>query len=287
MATDDRSSPLEGVVETDGETEIQVVDESAGVEEETAEEKPEEEKIQLSKEEYAKLLKGGADPGLGAHFEKLGEQIRGPRPAGEQAPAPAARVRRSDEEVEADIFVPGRTRKVLRDEAEAVLEERLAPIQAQYLGEIVKLNRTNLIRDEDKGPLFKRYEKEIEELVQGIPAGNRVPDIYDRAYTKVIADHAAEIQKGGAADAIAAGVSKALEDLGLTPEVIAELKGGKKLPEVKQTMVGAATVTGGGGPKRTVLRMTEKDVQSMRNRGMDEKDPEQVRSFLENKRGGR
>lgn len=284
----DQSSLLEGVIDPGEETELEIkvlgddeVEDEASPSEPTAEKN-----IALSQEEYAKLVRGSDGENFSATLERLGDKL-----SQRQAPAAAPVVpkkRRNDEEVEADVFKPGQTRSVVADIAEEVVERMVAPQAAQYNAEIIKLNKRNLELDSERGPLYKRYKKEIDDLVESVPAGQRVLDIFDRAFTQVIATKAPEIAASAKTEGLDEAVNARLKEMGFSDEEIAAKKTGK-LPGPSQSLLGPARVTAANPPKRTVLRMTESDVSAMARRGLDPKDSEQVKSYLDMKkaRGGK
>lgn len=244
-------------------------DESAPPEEAT----PEEEKINLTKAEYEALMaKTDSAKELSSSFGQLAERLgnQGPQQVPVNVPYIAPP---SDEDLERDMFVPGKTIQTLRK----ILAAEQAPIQGQNLMAQVQTNRRLLELDPNTKELYIRYKDDVEKKVKSLPAHLQYqPDIYERAYKEVIIEKQGEIVQSKAQEIADKAVAAALAAYGITPGA----KAGTTLPRPAMQTEGAPG--GAAKPKAKTVYMTQADVQDMRDRGMDPTDADQKRFYWEN-----
>lgn len=125
--------------------------------------------------------------------------------------------------------------------------------------------------DPEKAPTFKKYKKEIEELVAALPPEQRIlPQVWEYAHTQVSARHITDIQTDTIDKLVEERLDKKLRDLGIDPEKVRAQRPGVSYSE-----------TGGTAPatKRKVVRYTQKDVEAADRKGLT------IEDYLGTKRG--
>ncbi len=191
------------------ETEIIIGDEKP-------EEEPKAEVVTLTPEDFA-ALKAQADSAKAVREGIEGLAGRLTTPA---APAPANAPTQSAEEFFAehsdDIFDKEKGPALLKKFTKMVGEQEYGPV-LQGLSSSLATTRKELLEARD--PHYKKYKSEVEALVASQPPNVRSqPDIYERAWAQVRAQHQAEIEK----ETIDAKVDEALKakfkELGIDPE---------------------------------------------------------------------
>lgn len=72
---------------------------------------------------------------------------------------------------------------------------RLQPEVQRLLQNNMYMSKKFVSRDPEKGPLYQKYQREVDELVQTLPPQDRLynPDVYDEAVARVAAKHGDEI----------------------------------------------------------------------------------------------
>ena len=244
--------------------------------EEPAAEAPADDKVTMTREEFS-ALKAGQDSTttLSQSFGKLAERLGQPR-APEVANV-AAPVQSTDEELENEIFTPGKTMATIRK----ILAAEGAPSQGQSIQALMQTNRKLLELDPATKDLYGKYKAEVEAKVQSIPPQYRFqPDIYEKAYHEVLKERQSEIVESRAQELADKAVAAALAKYGITA--------GSKLPgkpalQQEAGPGGAARPT----PSKTTVYMTQDDVRDMRDRGLDPDDVDQKRYYWENVKKGK
>ena len=264
----DSSEKVEMAFEPGDESDVEVIalKEGETLPPPEEEKKEEPEKVQLSKEEFQALI-SGRDSGatLAAGLEKLGEKLA-PQP---QYPGPMP-VPQADEDLESEAFKPGQFKKVVSK----IVEQTQAASLSQ-ISRIAQEQEKKILRlDPDTSEIYKKYEKEIEARVAGLPPNMRfAPDIYGQAYRVITQEKMGEIIEMKATERATKiaeeAVAKALEAAGIKPKAAAG----------SQAVYSEAT--GGAPPKpKTRLVITQADRQDMIESAMDPTDPDQVKSYL-------
>lgn len=238
-------------VEDEGEVEVQQPGTSSNV--------------TLDKEALAELLASKANNGaMNQGFEKLVEQLSQRGPANVAPPVDDW----DPTKIEEELWKPGKAAETIQKVA--------SRIAAQQTGQTAmaaqEMEKRILKLDPDTSEVFKKYEKEIEQRVQSLPPQYRVqPNVYSQVLRVITQEKQGEIIQDRAtvmAQEIAQkAVAEALAAAGI---------------QQKKPGVAMQTEQGGGMPPRpkTVLRLTQRDVEDMEDSGMDPKDPVSVKSYL-------
>jgi len=234
------------------------------------EEKEEPDGVQLTKEQYDELLKGKDSVGaMSQSFKDLAESLKPRGPVNVQAPI------RDDYDpvkLEEDLWKPGKAAEVITRVAQRVAGQQTGQmaIAAQ------DMEKRLLKMDPDTSEIFRKYEKEIEEKVEGLPVQYKYqPNVYGQVYRMIVQEKQEEIinfRAGKMAEEIA---KKAVEEA-LSAAGIRTPKGPSMQVE-----------TGGGAAARPKQRLviTSADREDMLESMMDPKDPEQVQAYLRWKKG--
>lgn len=243
---------------------------------EVLEEQAEEEKPagrQLSEEEYAELVKkGDSSNALVAPLSSLVEKMQAPQqPANVQLPG------ESDEDfwkrVEEQAFVPGQFRKAMTD----VQQRAMAPILGQYASVIMKQAKQLMRVDPERGTLFRKYEKEIDQEYERIPPQQRHPDVYNDIYERVMVRHQPEMMQEERTKLKDELKAEILKEYGIDPNK------DKPVPGVRVQSLNQRAGAPNAEPRSQegkALRIFESERDRMVSIGMDPKDPDQVRSYL-------
>jgi len=264
LPTDDVS----GAFETGDEPEYDILtgDEAQDEEEVEVQQPGTQGGVTLDKEALAELLASKANNGaMNQGFEKLVEQLSQRGPANVAPPVDDW----DPTKIEEELWKPGKAAETIQKVA--------SRIAAQQTGQTAmaaqEMEKRILKLDPDTSEIFKKYEKEIEQRVQGLPTQYRVqPNVYSQVLRVITQEKQGEIIQDRAtvmAKEIAEkAVAEALSAAGITQK-----------PKMGTAM---QTEQGGGMPPRpkTVLRLTQRDVEDMQDSGMDPKDPVSVKSYL-------
>lgn len=220
--------------------------------------------VQLTPEQLEALVSkaGGGQVALEG-LERLAQSVRTPvQQVQAQVQAPLV-----GEAFEKELFTPGNTEAALK----RFLQEQLAPVQAQQNQVLIAQNRELLRLRPDTAPYFKKYEREIETMVQNAPAHVRSqPNVYELAYQAMMQNKQNEIVEDRAREMAEKLVAEALEKAGV--------KGAPKGPALQMEAQGGAV----GKPKtKQTVYITKADVKDMVERGLNPNDPEQTKFYWE------
>lgn len=231
-----------------------------------------EEKVALSKAEYDALLaKTDSTSQLSQSFGKLAERLGNQGPQIQQPANMGYQPPPSDEELEKEMFIPGKTIATLRK----ILQAEQAPIQGQNMLAQVNTNRRLLELDSGTKELYGKYKADIEKRVRSLPPQYQYqPDIYERVYKEVILEKQNEIVEDRATAIAQKAVEAALAQYGIVPGQ----KPGTSRPALQQE-------GGPGGavkPKaKQVAYLTQADVRDMQDKGLDPNDTDQKKYYYE------
>lgn len=237
---------------------------------------PVEEKITMTRAEYQQMLQGKAnEPSVAQGLSQLAKQLED-RPQQQQMSNVPYVAPPSDEELERDLFVPGKTIETLK----RIMGREIAPIQGNATVAQMQMNKKLMKLDPTTKELFGKYEAEIEKKVQALPPQFRFQsDIYERAYREVINERQEEIINDRAASIAEKAVQEALAKAGIgvgtrtiqkTPSLQQEgSPGGAVKPKAKQTVF-----------------ITQTDVREMIERGLDPNDADQKKIYWERYKKG-
>lgn len=263
LPTDDVS----GAFEASDETEYDILTGDDAAEEEVVIEQPASPAgVVLDKDALAELIASKSQAGnMNAGFEKLVEQLS------QRGPANVAPVQDDFDpaKIEEDLWKPGKAAETIQKVA--------ARMAAQQTGQTAlasqEMEKRLMKLDPDTSEIFKKYEKEIEQRVQSLPPQFRFqPNVYSQVYRAITQEKQSEIIQDKAATMAQAIAEKAVAE--------ALEKAGVGKP--RQSGTAMQTEVGSGAPPRpkTVLRLTSWDVAQMEESGMNHKDPDQVKSYL-------
>lgn len=234
------------------------------------EKQAEPEGVMLTKEEHAELLRSRDSTGqLTQGLSKLAEVMQ-PRPNPYQQP-----VMPVDDfdpmKLEEDAYKPGKftetVQKISQRTANQVSAQMAPLIQAQ--------SKRILQLDPQTGPIYKRFEKEIEERVAQAPMHIRImPNVYEMAYEQITKERSGDLVEERA-KAMARDMMK---EMGIDPETY------QKKPAPAMYSESSPSATARPAPKKTTLTLTKSDAQDMLESGMNPRDVDQVRSYLDDKK---
>jgi hypothetical protein len=214
----------------------------------------------LSKKELVEMLmaaKAGSDTAsaLQAAIQGLGDKISRPSPT----PQPQMPVQQPGESSEE--FAKRVNQALFGENPYAVLKEvitrEVAPLLSGLQNQSVQTAKQLLLRDEEKGPIFRKYKDEVEAMVASMPPEHRNnPGVYEFALNQIQVKHMDEI--------ISDKVKAALEGKAEEPQVVV------RKPQVSQ----GTTSRGSLAPKTTKKRVVidEAKALELERKGIDLKD---------------
>lgn len=241
-------------------------------EEEEEEGGGDDDRITLSKEEY-EALKSGKDPtnALAKGLEDLKDVLKGQGAAANVEQKPGESDEDFEKRLEEELFSEGKSGKAIKEAVQRYSGGQTSELMAY----ISQQNKRLLQLDEQKGPVFKRYQGEIEQEVQKLPAAQQKhPQVWDYAFEQVRTRHKDELEQESAEERANRMFKEKMEALGLD-ENGEPLEGGrqqapakKKRPAHVESGKGSANRTSSGGPKKKKLYVTEQDKEEARRSGV-------------------
>lgn len=242
---------------------------------ELQDEKPEDNKIVLTKEQYEELnRKTDSTTLLSQGFQSLAEKLSVPQQPVKAQEAPAPMPDLDMKELEREAFTEGGFAKAVQKVAERTVGQVMAPLAQGSIMQQKKL----LKLDPSTKEYYEKYEAEIEQKVQMAPPNMRyLPDIYERAYQQVLFEHQNDIIQDKAAKIAEEAVKKALAEAG----VGAGAQPQRKVALYQENSTMSAVAPNMAAERNTKsLSITAAEAEAMRLKAMDPKDPDQVRSFI-------
>lgn len=244
-------------------------------------------KIVLTKEQFEELnKKTDATATLSQGLQTLAETLT-KQTTSAPAPTPAPNVPELNlDALEQEAFTKGGFASAVQKVAERVIGQAIAPVAMGTVQQQKKL----LKLDPSTSELFTKYEKEIDEKVNQLPPQYRVmPDVYEKAYQQVIFEHQQDIINERAQKLAQEAVEKALKEAGI--EMPKKEGGGNGRVALYQENSARSAVgygsTSASGDGKAALKITVDEAEDMRIRGMNPKDPDQVRAYIDNVRARR
>lgn len=222
-----------------------------------------EDKVTLSKEEYEQLRSGKDSTGILAEGLKELKDVLG------QQNAPANLKQQpgeSDEDfekrLEQDLFAEGKSGKTLR---EAI--ERYSGRQHQQLMSVIsQQNRRLLELDGTKGPVFKRFQSEIEGFVGQLPPEQQNhPQVWDYAFEQVKKRHESELQEETVNEQVERLVAERLKAYGIDGQEEEGKGKPKRRASYMESGKGSANRSS-GQKKRKVVYATAEDREMAQRR---------------------
>jgi len=169
--------------------------------------------------------------------------------------------------LEEEAWKPGKFAEVVGK----ITQRAVGQVAGQTAAAIQAQSKRILELDPNTSGYYKKFEKEIEQTVQGLaPQFRMMPNIYEQVYRDVIAKNQTTLIQEEAAKIAEKAVKEALEKAGVgqaEQQVKKPTMYTENNPMLRPTAV-----------KKVYLTMSDK--QDMEESGMDPKDKEQVMSYL-------
>ena len=203
--------------------------------------------VTMTPAEYA-ALKAQSDSAaaIAKGIEGLGAKLSTP-----QAPAPMpvnAPVQTPEEfftEHADDLFDKEKGAKVLGEYVKRVGEREYGGMFSAVSSQLAATKKELLAA---KDPQYKKYESEIEALVNAQPPAVRIqPDIYERAWREIRSKHQSEIEEEAITERVNAAVEAKLKELGIDAKGASTTR-----PAAYVNSEGRSSPTASGSTKRTV-----------------------------------
>jgi hypothetical protein len=173
--------------------------------------------VTLTPAEFAALkAQGDSAQAIQKGIEGLAGRMASPQPA---AAPPVNTPVQSPEEFFAehsdDLFDKEKGAKVLAEYNKKVIERDFGPMFSNISAQLAATKKELLL---EKDPYFKKYEAEIEALVQAQPPNVRIqPNVYELAWRDIRAKHSKDIEDDSVNAQIDARVAERLKELGIDP----------------------------------------------------------------------
>jgi hypothetical protein len=225
-------------------------------------------KIELTPEEYQALMaKGDSSAQLGNSLKEMVAKLSGQPAANTPQAVPDTY---NPETLETQMFEAGKSVKTV----ESIAQRVMAQGQSAMAQTIIQQNKKILQLDPKTSELFKQFEGEVEKKIAALPMQYRMmPDIYEKAFQQVMIENQNAV--------IEMQVKKRVETL-MAAGKKAETPAPKAGPlRNEQGTILPPTVK--AGPTKLYLTVSGK--QEMMEKFMDPTDPNQVRAYLDGKKG--
>lgn len=228
-------------------------------EEPPSEEDEDDGKVTLSRDEYEALKQGKDSTSVLANsMKELKEVLSGQGEPANVQQKPGESDEDFEKRLEQELFADGQSAKAIK---EAV--QRYGGM-GQVMSYISQQNKRLLKLDEESGPIFKRYESEIENVVNKLPPDQQNhPQVWEYALGQVKERHKDELQSESVEQMVQRRVQEELEKLGVSGQQEGT-KGKKSAPFVES---GSGSANRGGRKKKTVY-VTETDKRNARESGL-------------------
>lgn len=265
-------------VEGNQDLEVLFVQDGEPLEEPVAEPEPDAGKKILTQEEYESLVRQGqAAQTLAQPLEGLVQTLKAGRE--QQIPANMQQPGESEEEfwqrMENEAFVPGK----FKDTMTKVMERQTAPIVNRMAQVILEQSKQLMRVDPERGTLFRKYEKEIVEEARNLPQS---PDVYEKAYEKVVLRKQPEIFQEQMASMTAELEKKILEKYGIDPNTAQAKVQAQPGRKPVSALGNPSGVSGNESPQGTKIRLYESEKERMLSQGLDPSNPYAVQNWLKN-----
>jgi hypothetical protein len=169
--------------------------------------------VSLSPAEYAALkAQGDSAKAIQDGIANLASGLR-PQPQAQTANTPIQSPEEFFSEHSDDIFDKEKGAKIMAEFTKRVAERDYGPTLAAQAFALSEAKKELL---ESRDPLFKKYKREVEDLVSTQPPNVRMqPDIYDRAWLTIKQKHSIEIEEESVKSKVDAAVEAKLKELGI------------------------------------------------------------------------
>ena len=219
-------------------------------------------KVEMTAEEYQQLLsKNDATVAMRQGIEALGEKLGRPVNAPQQAVVddwdPA--------KLEEEAWKPGK----FTDVVNKITQRAVGQMAGQTAVALQAQSKRILGLDPKTSEYYQQFEGEIEKRVQGLPPNVRyMPDIYERVYRDVVADNQSVLIEQKAAKIAEKAVEEALKKAG-----VGQNKGTGGVYSESNPQLRPVTTQ--------KVYLTRADVMDMEGSGMDPRDTDSVRAYLD------
>jgi hypothetical protein len=172
--------------------------------------------VTMTPEEFAALkAQGDAARAMREGIEGLSAKLGASQPAPMPINTPSQTPEEYFAEHSDEIFDKEKGAAVLAKHSKMIAEREYGPL---LRGMSTSLSNTRRELLEAKDPHYKKYKAEVEALVASQPPEVRIaPDIYERAWQNVRANHAAEIEAASVKEQVDKAVEAKLKELGIDP----------------------------------------------------------------------
>lgn len=227
-------------------------------EEPPSEEDEDDGKVMLSRDEYEQLKRGTDSTSvLADSMKELKEVLSGQNEPANVQQQPGESDEDFEKRLEQELFADGQSAKAIK---EAV--QRYGGM-GQIMSYISQQNKRLLKLDEESGPIFKRYESEIENVVKKLPPDQQNhPQVWEYALGQVKDRHKDELQSESVEQMVQRRVQEELAKLGVNGQSAGSSK--QSGPFVES---GSGSANRGGRKKKTVY-VTEDDKRNARESGL-------------------
>jgi len=216
----------------------------------------EEDVVKLSKAEYNELMgRQDSTSVLASGLKELKEALSGPETPANVQQQPGESDADFEKRIETELFAEGKSAKAIK---EAIQRYGGAPIN-QLMTMLSQQNKRILKLDEETGPVFKRYEAEIENVVKKLPVEQQNhPQVWEYALNQVKENHKGELEQDEISAKVQQGVRDALTAMGLDPDKVHTGGGARpKEPVFMESGGGAGSANIGGKKTRKVFATAE------------------------------
>ena len=242
--------------------------------EEEEEDSSDSNEIRLTKEQFEELQKNAdTASALKESVNELGKSVN------QQQQQPVNEVpQQAKGESDDDFWKRFSDQLFKSDNPKELFQEMMNRMAGPYVNEqrsqLSKVNKQLLMRDEEKGPRFKKYASEIEAFVKSLPAEQQNhPDVWEYAYQQVMQRHQDELIQ----EEVDRKVKELMESREQEPSSSSSAerqRGGSPASGNQRRGTTGGVGTGSLSPtkKKKRVTLTEQDYRKMHQLGMTERD---------------
>jgi hypothetical protein len=174
--------------------------------------------VSMSAAEFAELkARSDSAQAIQKGIEGLGAKMQAPAaPQQQVVNAPQQTPEEFYAEHADDFFDKEKAPKLMRQYNKMIMEQEYGPAFSSMSAQLAT-TRKELLASRD--PLYKKYESEVEQLVQAQAPNVRVQsDVYDRAWLTIREKHRTEIEEESINTKVADAVAAKLKEYGIDPD---------------------------------------------------------------------
>lgn len=216
----------------------------------------EEDLIKLSRSEYEELRSGqNSTSVLADGLKELKEALKGPDTPANVQQQPGESDADFEKRIEAELFAEGKSAKAIKEAIERYGGSQIGQLMMMFSQQ----NKRLLKLDEETGPVFKRYEDEIEGFVKKLPIEQQNhPQVWEYALNQVKDRHKDELEQDHISELVAKGVRDTLAAMGIDPDNVQGAQKAKgKAPVFIESGSGTGSANIGGKKTKKVFATAE------------------------------